>query len=247
MPARARTRRLDLLHEDRHIVVADKPAGLLTIPSAPGLGDREDTMLGRAREYARHKQGRRAYAGMLHRLDRETSGALAIALSREAHERGRELFRQHHFDRRYLALVHGVPSRPSGTIRARISAEYRDGRRAAVGARDPGRDAVTHYKVIEAMGTCALLELTLETGRQHQIRIHLSELGHAVLGDAVYGRDARPQLPVPRIMLHAWTLAFPHPVTAAPIAVTAPVPSDFRRVLAKAGGTTLSSLSRRSR
>ena len=168
---------------------------------------------------------------MLHRLDRETSGALAIALSREAHERGRELFRAHRFERRYLAIVHGVPARPSGAITARISAEYRDGRRAAVGDDDPGRDAVTHYRVAEDLGACALLELELETGRQHQIRIHLAELGHPVLGDDVYGGDKRTKLTVPRIMLHALTLAFPHPMSGEPVAVRAPIPKDFARLL----------------
>jgi 23S rRNA pseudouridine1911/1915/1917 synthase len=222
-------RRLDLLHEDRHLVVVNKPAGLLTIPSAPGLGEREDTLLGRARKYAQHKQGRRAYAGMLHRLDRDTSGALAIALSREAHQRGRGLFRDHRFERRYLALVAGVPSPPAGTIRARISSDYRDGRRAAVGATEPGRDAVTHYAIAEAFPSAALVELMLDTGRQHQIRIHLAELGHPVLGDAVYGRGARSR--APRIMLHAWKLAFPHPITGARIEVTAEPPADFRREL----------------
>jgi 23S rRNA pseudouridine1911/1915/1917 synthase len=207
----SRLRRLDLLHEDRHIVVVNKPAGLLTIPSAPGLGDREDTLLGRAREYARHKQGRRAYAGMLHRLDRETSGALAIALSREAHRRGRDLFRDHRFERRYLALVAGVPPRQAGTIRARISSDYRDGRRAAVRASQPGRDAVTHYAIVKAFGAAALVDLSLETGRQHQIAA------------------GRPR--VPRIMLHAWKLAFPHPITGARIEVTAEPPNDFRRAL----------------
>lgn len=224
-----RARRLDLLHEDRHIVVVNKPAGLLTIPSAPGLGGGEDTLLGRAREYARHKQGRRAYAGMLHRLDRDTSGALAIALSREAHQRGRELFREHRFERRYLALVDGVPSRRAGTIRARISSEYRDGRRAAVGDHQPGRDAVTHFAIAEVLPSAALVELTLETGRQHQIRIHLAELGHPVLGDTVYGRGASHR--VPRIMLHAWKLAFPHPVTGARIEVVAEPPPDFQRMV----------------
>lgn len=210
-------------------MVVNKPAGLLTIPSAPGLGDREDTLLGRAREYARHKQGRRAYAGMLHRLDRETSGALAIALSREAHRRGRDLFRDHRFERRYLALVAGVPPRQAGTIRARISSDYRDGRRAAVRASQPGRDAVTHYAIVKAFGAAALVDLSLETGRQHQIRIHLAELGHPVLGDTVYGAAGRPR--VPRIMLHAWKLAFPHPITGARIEVTAEPPNDFRRAL----------------
>jgi 23S rRNA pseudouridine1911/1915/1917 synthase len=231
---RTRHRRLDLLHEDRHVIVVNKPPGLLTIPSGPGRGEYEDTLLKRAREYARHKQGRGAYAGVLHRLDRDTSGALAIALSREAHERGRELFRDHRFERRYLALVHGVATRAEGTIRARISSEYRAGRRSAVGPQQRGRDAVTHYKVVEALGTCSLVELTLETGRQHQIRIHLAELGHPVLGDAVYGPGATRGPSVPRVMLHAFTLAFPHPVTSRPVAVTAPMPRDFMQTIERA-------------
>jgi 23S rRNA pseudouridine1911/1915/1917 synthase len=222
-----RDRRLDLLYADRDLVIVNKPAGLLSIPSGPGRGEYEDTLLGRAREYARHKQGRRAYAGMLHRLDRETSGALAIALTRAAHERGRELFKRHQFERRYLALVHGVPAPPTGMIRARISSEYRDGRRAAVGPDEEGRDAVTHYQVAETFGDCALLEVTLETGRQHQIRIHLAKLGCPVLGDTVYGTPGQPHRGAPRIMLHAWTLAFPHPLTSKPIEVTAPPPRDF--------------------
>jgi 23S rRNA pseudouridine1911/1915/1917 synthase len=229
---RRATTRLDLLHADRHIVVVNKPAGLLTIPSAPGRGDHEDTLLGRAREYARHKQGRRAYVGMLHRLDRGTSGALAIALSTEAHEKGRTLFRAHRFERRYLALVHGVPAREVGTMRAKISAEYRAGRRAEVGPREAGRDAVTHYQVVESYPSCALVELTLETGRQHQIRIHLAGLGHPVIGDTVYGAAVRQPASARRVMLHASSLAFPHPVTGERISVTAPLPADFEALLA---------------
>ena len=101
--------RLDILHAERDLLVVNKPAGLLTIPSAPGRADHEDTLLGRVKEYAKHKRGRQAYAGMLHRLDRGTSGALAVALSPAAHRAGRLMFKSHEFDRTYLAIVDGIP------------------------------------------------------------------------------------------------------------------------------------------
>ena len=108
--------RLVLLHAERDLIVIDKPAGLLTMPSAPGRGEHEDSVLARAREYARHKRGRQAYVGLLHRLDRGTSGALAVALSHDVHAEGRLLFKAHRFDRTYLALVSGVPEPLEGTI-----------------------------------------------------------------------------------------------------------------------------------
>jgi 23S rRNA pseudouridine1911/1915/1917 synthase len=225
---RSRRDRLVLLHAEADLIVIDKPAGLLTMPSAPGRTEHEDSVLARAREYARHKRGRRAYVGLLHRLDRGTSGALAIALSPEVHAEGRLLFKAHRFDRTYLALVNGVPDPPEGTIDRPISAEYRDGRRdVAAGARD-ALPARTHYRVREAFGTrAALVELTLETGRQHQIRIHLASIGHPVLHDRVYGVSRQSATKTDRPVLHAWRLAFPHPLTGRRVAVEAPLPPDF--------------------
>jgi len=236
--------RLDLarLYEDAEILVIDKPAGLLTIATDPALRDSEDTVLGRAQEYARHLRGRRGYAGVLHRLDRDTSGALAIALTREAHEAGRELFAAHRFERRYLAIVDGVPDPDRGTIDAAIADGYTDGRRRLAGPRDDGRQAVTHYRVLEAFGTAALVELRLETGRQHQIRLHLERLGHPLVGEKVYtgssgsGRSGGSGgsgggVTAKRQMLHAWRLAFPQPVRNNAIVVEAPVPADFEQIL----------------
>lgn len=223
--------RLDLvrLHEDEEILVVNKPAGLLSVPTDPEAKHTEDTVLRRAQQYAKHLHGRRGYAGMLHRLDRDTSGALAIALSRDAHRRGRELFAEHAFERWYLALVQGVPLRQVGTIRAAISNTYTSGRRRAVRRDDEGRDAVTHYRVREAYRDAALLELELETGRQHQIRIHLQQLGHPLIGERVYD-DARSRLRAPRQMLHAWRLRFPHPTQRATVAVEAPMPADMSKL-----------------
>jgi 23S rRNA pseudouridine1911/1915/1917 synthase len=228
--------RLDLLHAERDLIVVNKPAGLLAIPSAPGRGEHEDSVLGRARAYARHKRGRQAYVGMLHRLDRGTSGALAVALSSEVHSAGRLLFKAHRFERMYLALVEGVPRPPEGTIDLPISSSYQDGRRS-VDTRADALPARTHYTVIRTFGSrAALLEVRLDTGRQHQIRIHLSSIGHPVLADRVYGRSRASARPGDRPMLHAWKLAFPHPLTGAPISVEAPIPRDMAKAIERLAG-----------
>ena len=238
-PAQSRARAaFDILHEDDEIIVLNKPAGLLSIPSSPGAGSSEDTVLRRVREYMQFKRGGRPYVGMLHRLDRDTSGSLAVALSKDAHAAGRELFKKHRFERHYLALVRGIPDPPKGTIHARISSGYRDGRRKLVDDDASGLDATTDYRVRERLKNAALLELRLHTGRQHQIRLHLEKLGHPLLGERVYAGETdpspRPQAPSPkRNMLHAWTLAFPHPITGTRIAVEAPLPADFTRMMAR--------------
>jgi 23S rRNA pseudouridine1911/1915/1917 synthase len=220
---------LDRLYEDAEILVVNKPAGLLTVPTDPDAKSIEDTVLRRAQTYARHLHGRQGYAGMLHRLDRDTSGALAIALTRDAHWQGRELFAAHRFERWYLALVHGVPAPRRGTIDAPISTAYVSGRRKVIKHGNDGRHAVTHYRVVEAYRQAALLELELETGRQHQIRLHLQQLGHPLIGERVYA-DTATKPRAPRQMLHAWRLRFPHPVRRATIIAEAPLPADMRRL-----------------
>jgi len=237
-PAQSRARAsFDILHEDDEIIVLNKPAGLLSIPSSPEAGGSEDTVLRRVREYMQFKLGHKTYVGMLHRLDRDTSGSLAVALSKDAHAAGRELFKAHRFERHYLALVQGIPDPPKGTIKARISSGYRAGRRKLVDEDKAGLDAATDYKVRERLRNAALLELRLHTGRQHQIRLHLEKLGHPLIGERVYAGEqvTSPKSPAPgpasRNMLHAWTLAFPHPITGKRIAVEAPLPNDFLRVM----------------
>lgn len=230
------TARLDLprLYEDEEILVIDKPAGLLTIATDPESRATEDTVLRRAQDYAKRLHGRQAYAGMLHRLDRGTSGALALALSRDAHRAGRALFGAHAFERWYLAIVEGSPRRDHGTMAAHISNEYVSGRRRVVDDEQEGRHAVTHYRVRERFAQAALVELQLETGRQHQIRLHLQQLGHPIVGESVYvtapGTSAR-QRKVTRPMLHAWRLKFPHPLRRLTVQGEAPLPPDFDRVL----------------
>jgi len=231
---------LERLYEDREILVIDKPAGLLTIATDPSQREREDTVLKRAQEYARHLHGRRGYAGVLHRLDRDTSGALAIALTREAHAAGRALFGEHRFERWYLAIVAGTPEQETGTIDAPVSRTYADGRRRLARETTDGREAVTHYRVRERLAGASLVELRLETGRQHQIRLHMERIGHPLIGERVYtapvatatGRPGvRQRQRVERQMLHAWRLAFPHPLDGAVIQVEAAIPDDFERAL----------------
>ena len=234
-PAQSRARAsFEILHEDDDIIVLNKPAGLLSIPSSPEAGSSEDTVLRRVREYMQFKRGHKTYVGMLHRLDRDTSGSLAVALSKDAHAAGREMFKEHRFERHYLALVQGIPDPPNGTIRARISSGYRDGRRKLVDDDASGLDAATDYRVRERFRDAALLELRLHTGRQHQIRLHLEKLGHPLVGERVYSgpQALKPSGPIAkRNMLHAWRLAFPHPLTGRKISVEAPLPADFGNLL----------------
>jgi 23S rRNA pseudouridine1911/1915/1917 synthase len=228
-----RSRRLVILYEDDEILVIDKPAGLLTIATDSAHAGIQDTVLGRTREYLARPRGPRPYVGVLHRLDRDTSGALALALTREAHAAGREMFATHRFERHYLAIVHGVPFPPEGTIDAPIADRYVSGRRGVARPGEAARDALTHYTVLESMGRTALLALELGTGRQHQIRAHLEHLGHPIVGEKVYSAGAGRGIAAPRPMLHAWKLAFHHPLRSSRIAVEADPPADFLDTLAR--------------
>jgi len=219
-----------VLHEDEHVLVVDKPAGLLSVPSAPGAGA-EDTALGRVKEYARRLRPH-GYAERVHRLDRDTSGAIAFALSREARAGLIASFRDHRVERRYLAIVAGEPRAESGTVDAPLREAWVSGRRGVARPGESAREARTHYRLRERLAGASLVELRLETGRQHQVRVHLAHLGLPILGDPVYGRAPRGRPLARRPMLHAAQLAFDHPVTGARVAVESPLPADFQRVLA---------------
>lgn len=215
---------IPIAHQDEDLVVVDKPAGLLTVPTDGGVLD--DSVLSRLRVDLARLRGPRAYVGALHRLDRGTSGLVAIALSRECHAAGRAAFRDHAFLRRYLALVEGVPKAAAGTIDLPIADEYEGGKRhIATDDDEPSRHAVTHYRVQERLARAAVLEVELETGRQHQIRLHLRALGHPIVGDSVYGTKERATGSRP--FLHACKLSFPHPVTGQPIDCESAPPQDF--------------------
>jgi 23S rRNA pseudouridine1911/1915/1917 synthase len=219
---------LPILYEDEHVLIVDKPAGLLVVPSQPGRRE-EDTALARVRDYVAHLRPRAPFAERVHRLDRGTTGALAFALSAEARAGLIQIFRAHRIERRYLAIVEGEPDSDRGIVDAPIRDAWISGRRGVARESEPGRGARSRWRVRERLAGATLLEVDLETGRQHQIRVHLAHAGLPILGDEVYGIPSRnsPRRP----MLHAWLLAFAHPVTGERVAVKSPLPADFTRVL----------------
>jgi 23S rRNA pseudouridine1911/1915/1917 synthase len=226
--ARVVATRLKVLHEDRHVLILDKPAGVLTLPTP--LRER-DTLIERAGKYlsVRHGQAR-PYVGVVHRLDKDTSGALALARSPEALRAFQHLFKAHDIERQYLAVVEGRVANETGTIDLALVTDRGDLRRGVARAPGVGRRAVTHYRVVERFGPVAtLVACWLETGRTHQIRIHLAESGHPVVGDPVYRPRDRPRCKAlfHRQALHAQTLGFRHPITGEDVRVEAKLPPDL--------------------
>ncbi len=231
-PALPRARlSLPVLYEDEHVLVVDKPAGLLAVPTHPEARD-EDTALERVRDYRRHQSPRRPYVGLVHRIDRDTSGAMAFAFSSDARAGLIDAFREHRIERRYLALVAGVPRTDEGVVEAPLREAYEGGKRGVARRGEPARPALTRWRVVERFARGALLEVDLGTGRQHQVRVHLAHVGLPVLGDDVYGGKAPAPVRVRRQMLHARTLAFAHPITGEPVRVESPLPEDFAKALA---------------
>jgi 23S rRNA pseudouridine1911/1915/1917 synthase len=204
--------------QDEHLAVVDKPAGLVV---HPGAGRAAGTLVDELAGFvAGGEEGRQ---GIVHRLDRDTSGLLVVARSEEAHRRLTALVRRHAFERTYLALVRGRPASRAGRIEAAIGRDRADPTRFSLDTDTP-RDAVTHFEVVEQRDADALLRVRLETGRTHQIRVHLAAIGLPVVGDTVYG-VAEPALG--RQFLHSTQLAFPHPFTGETVDVYSPLPDDL--------------------
>ncbi len=218
---------LDIRYEDEHLMVVSKPAGLVVHPAA---GHRSGTLVN-ALLHLRPGWSTLSGAerpGIVHRLDRDTSGLLVVARSDAAHRALARQLAERTMTREYFALCAGVPRYPEGKIEAAIGRDPHHRQRMAVSAR--GRPAATRFAVRERFARAAALRVTLETGRTHQIRVHLAFIGHPVLGDPVYGRAA-PQL-IGRPALHAEQLRFVHPVTGARMTFRAPLPEDIRRARA---------------
>lgn len=213
-------------YEDGHLLVVDKPAGVVV---HPGAGRTAGTLVNRLLGVAAGGEAERP--GIVHRLDRDTSGLLVVARSEEAHRRLQALIRRHEIEREYLALVRGRPRSRAGRIEAPIGRDRRDRTRMSLDTDTP-RDAVTHFTIERLLPRHALLRVRLETGRTHQIRVHLEALGLPVSGDPVYGAPA--DLGLERQFLHASRLAFPHPFSGAEVDVTSPLPDDLRKALAAA-------------
>jgi 23S rRNA pseudouridine1911/1915/1917 synthase len=230
-PARRRVRTpLRVLAEDDDLIVVEKPAGLLSVPTA----EREkDTLLSRVSLYLQHRYRRRPYVGVVHRLDRDTSGALVFARSRETLRALQRLFREHAIEREYVALVEGQPP-ASGEFSAALAGDGTSEKRRLARGGERGLHAVTRYRVLERLAGAALVSVELETGRTHQIRIHFAAAGHPVLGDPVYRprRLPAPTLAAPRQMLHARRLGFAHPAGGRLLSVASEPPEDFARAIA---------------
>jgi 23S rRNA pseudouridine1911/1915/1917 synthase len=214
-------------YEDEHLLVIDKPAGLVVHPAR---GHREGTLAQLLQGVAAGGEDPRR-AGIVHRLDRDTSGLLVVARSDEVHRRLQAALRARAIEREYLALVQGRPPARTGTIEAPIGRDPRVRTRMAVGGDFP-REARTRFVLERTIGGFSLLRLRLDTGRTHQIRVHMQAIGHPVAGDPEYG--AAGVLGLHRQFLHAARLAFPHPISAAPIEVSSPLPRDLREALERA-------------
>jgi 23S rRNA pseudouridine1911/1915/1917 synthase len=213
--------------EDEHLLIVDKPAGVVVHPAR---GHRTGTL-------AQALSGRGAggdepwRAGIVHRLDRDTSGLLVVAKSDAVHRALKALIAQRRVRREYLALVDGRPEARSGTIDAPIGRHRRDRVLMSIDSDDP-REARTHFSIERLLPSATLLRVILETGRTHQIRVHMAAIGHPVLGDRHYGGAMRYGLE--RQFLHATRLAFEHPVTGAPVDVCSPLPDDLAAALERA-------------
>ncbi len=214
-------------YEDQHLLVVDKPAGVVVHPAR---GHRTGTL-------AQALTGRGAggdepwRAGIVHRLDRQTSGLLVVAKNNAVHRALKEMIVQRQVRREYLALVDGRPEARAGTIDAPIGRDRRDRVLMSIDSDDP-REARTHFEIERLLPDATLLRVVLDTGRTHQIRVHMAAIGHPVLGDKQYGGPMRYGLR--RQFLHATRLAFAHPVTGAEIDLRSPLPEDLAAALALA-------------
>ncbi len=214
-------------YEDEHLLVVDKPAGVVVHPArGHATGTLAQALAGTA---AGGEDDWRA--GIVHRLDRDTSGLLVVAKSEAAHRALKALMAERAVTREYTALVRGRPPARSGTIDAPIGRDRRVRTRMSTDTDEP-REARTHFTVAEALPATTLLTVGLETGRTHQIRVHLQAIGHPVAGDPEYGGAGA--LGLARQFLHAARLAFTHPITGAPVEVTSALPDDLRTALARA-------------
>ena len=216
-----------IAYEDEYLLVVDKAAGVVVHPArGHWVGTLAQALEGRA---AGGEEPSRA--GIVHRLDRDTSGLLVVAKDDSVHRALKALLAGRRLRREYLALVDGHPSARTGTIDAPIGRHRRDRKLMSIDS-DEGRDARTHFEIERVLPTSALLRVALETGRTHQIRVHLAAIGHPVAGDPQYG--VRGRFGLERQFLHAARLAFLHPVTGEPVDVVSPLPEDLVAALAVA-------------
>ncbi len=230
---------LTILFQDEDIVVVDKPTGLVVHPAA---GHADGTLVNALLHHVDDLSGvgGESRPGIVHRLDKDTSGVIVVAKNDRAHRALTAVWGTTAVEKQYLAVVYGKPRTNSGTIDRKIGRDPRDRKRMAVTG--SGRRAITHYEVVETFAYTSLLRCHLETGRTHQIRVHLKALGHPVVGDPVYSGPQWKGIPNKKLQkalssfqrqaLHAASLAFPHPVSGERLSFTAPIPPDLEELLA---------------
>lgn len=217
---------LSILHEDEDLAVLDKASGMVV---HPGAGHEDGTVVNALlhRYGPLSTIGGEQRPGIVHRLDKETSGCLVIARNDAAHAALSAQFAGRETRKIYLAAVQGIPAIKSGRIENEMARNPANRLQMAVVPPGKGKVAVTDYRVLHIFNQCSLVRCDLYTGRTHQIRVHLKHLGHPLLGDETYARVARQPLAVPRLMLHAWRLSFTHPRTGQRLSLEAPIPPEF--------------------
>ena len=232
---------LHIVFEDDHLLVVDKPAGLVVHPAA---GNREGTLVNALLHHCAGRLsgiGGVARPGIVHRIDKDTSGLLVVAKTDVAHEGLARQFAAHSVERRYVAIVNGLPVLAQGTVDAPLARSAHDRKKIAIVEGSRGKRAVTHWKRLQALRQAALVECRLETGRTHQVRVHMASIGHPLLGDPVYGRGKSVhrqllnQLDFKRQALHAAGLGFTHPVTKARLSFESTLPSDMQELFTALG------------
>jgi 23S rRNA pseudouridine1911/1915/1917 synthase len=232
---------LTVTFEDQHLLVVDKPAGLVVHPAA---GNRDRTLVNALLHHCGASLsgiGGVARPGIVHRIDKDTSGLLVIAKTDVAHEGLARQFAAHSIDRRYLAIVDGVPKTAGGTIDAPLARSSANRKKMAIVAEGRGKRAVTHWKRLELLRDAALVECRLETGRTHQVRVHMASIAHPLLGDPFYGgsgkthRKLLAELGFQRQALHAAELGFIHPVTKHRLSFASGMPPDMQELFSALG------------
>ncbi len=232
---------LGIVYEDEHLLVVDKPAGLVVHPAA---GNRDGTMVNALLHHCGGSLsgiGGVARPGIVHRIDKDTSGLLVVAKHDLAHEGLARQFADHSIERRYLAIVSGVPRVMAGTVDAPLARSPYDRKKIAIVDAAKGKRAVTHWKRLTILNAAALVECRLETGRTHQVRVHMASIGHPLVGDPVYGRTRKEHrallkdLGFERQALHATHLGFIHPVTKRRLSFDSVLPSDMQELFSALG------------
>ena len=236
---------LTVVFEDEHLLVVDKPAGLVVHPAA---GNFDGTLVNALLHHCAGKLsgiGGVARPGIVHRIDKNTSGLLVVAKTDVSHEGLAKQFAAHSIDRRYLAIVSGTPRIAQGTVDAPLARSATNRKKIAIVEGKRGKRAVTHWKRLEVLNDAALVECRLETGRTHQVRVHMASIGHPLLGDPAYGRSGKThgkilkELGFERQALHAAELGFTHPVTKHRLSFSSPMPPDMQELKSALGVISL--------